>query len=145
MPKFNFSVKAASENDTKTVVETRGFKIIVDEPENLGGSNAGANPVEYVLAAFAGCLNVVGHIVAKEMGFVVKGISIDLEGDLDPAKFMGQDVTTRAGYEEIRVKITPETDADESTLEKWLEVIESRCPVSDNISNATPVKFTVAK
>lgn len=143
MPVLKFAVKARSENPTKTVVEARGFKMVIDEPENLGGTNDGANPVEYVLAALSGCLNVVGHIVAKEMGFTLRGIEFELEGDLDPAKFSGKDTDERAGYKEIRVKIKPDADADEETLEKWLETIESRCPVSDNIANATPVKITL--
>lgn len=143
MPKLKFQVTAASENPTKTVVETRGFKIIVDEPENLGGTNAGANPVEYVLSALAGCLNVVGHLVAKEMGFEMRGIKIDIEGDLDPAKFMGQTSTGRAGYESIRVSIKPDCDADAETLAKWVKAVESRCPVSDNVANATPVEIKI--
>ena len=143
MPNIKFSVNAKSENPTKTVVETRGFRIIVDEPQNLGGTNDGANPVEYVLAALAGCLNVVGHLAAKEMGFELKGMSIDIEGDLDPAKFMGKPVESRAGYSEIRVSIKADADVDQATLDKWMDTVESRCPVSDNIGNATPVRFTV--
>ena len=77
-----FSVNAKSENPTKTVVETRGFKMIVDEPANLGGTDHGANPVEYVLAALSGCLNVVGHLVAKELGFNLIGLNINIEGIL---------------------------------------------------------------
>ena len=30
---------------------TRGFKILLDEPEELGGTNKGMNPVEAVLGA----------------------------------------------------------------------------------------------
>lgn len=141
MPKLKFQAKAASENPTKTVVQARNFKIIIDEPENLGGTDAGANPVEYVLSALAGCLNVVGHIVAKEMGFELRGVEIDLEGELDPSKFMGQETTERAGYQNITVAIKPDCDADEDTKKKWVETIESRCPVSDNITNATPVEI----
>lgn len=143
MPVLKFAAKAHSETPAKTVVEARGFKMIIDEPENLGGTNDGANPLEYVLAALSGCLNVVGHVVAKEMGFTLRGIELELEGDLDPAKFSGQETDERAGYMEIRVNIKPDTDADEVTLEKWLEAIESRCPVSDNLTNPTPVKITL--
>lgn len=42
---LNFSVKARSESATKTVVSARNFEIVIDEPEDLGGSNGGANPV----------------------------------------------------------------------------------------------------
>jgi uncharacterized OsmC-like protein len=143
MSAIKFSVKAHSENPTKTVVEARNFRIIVDEPANLGGTDEGANPVEYVLAAFAGCLNVVGHVVAKEMGFSLRGIELELEGDLDPSRFMGKPTQERAGYKEIRVNIKPDADADEATLNKWLTTIKERCPVSDNLANATPVKIAL--
>ena len=70
-------------------------------------------------------------------------IEIDIEGDLDPRKFMGQAEEPRAGYQTVDVTLTAETDADDEKLGEWLEAVEERCPVSDNISNATPVAFTV--
>ncbi len=143
MALVNFKVMAHSENPTKTVVKARNFEIIVDEPKNLQGTDHGPNPVEYVLAALAGCLNVVGHLVAKEMGFSLKGMAIELEGGLDPAKFSGASTNNRAGYQEIRVKITPDSDATEDQLKVWLDTIEKRCPVSDNLANTTPVKISL--
>ena len=143
MSDLTFSAKAQSENHTKTVVKARGFEMTIDEPEDLGGTNDGANPVEYILAALSGCLNVVGHLVAKEMGFEINDFELEIEGDLDPGKFSGKSETGRAGYKEIRVNIDVDTDADRSTLEKWLETIEERCPVSDNLANETPVKISL--
>ena len=143
MPKAKFSVHAERENATKVKVTAGKFTMIVDEPPNLGGTDDGANPVEYVLAALAGCLNVVGNMVAKEMGFELKSLSFDVEGELDPAGFMGKSKDVRPGYQEILVKAHVETDADEQTLNKWLETIESRCPVSENLSNTTPVKIKI--
>jgi uncharacterized OsmC-like protein len=141
MADMRFRVKAHSANPTKTVVKARNFEIIVDEPEEMGGTNGGANPVEYILAAFAGCLNVVGHVVAKEMNFELRGIEIELHGDLNPEKFMGASDAERAGYKQITVKVKPDCDADKATLDKWLETMEERCPISDNIQNTTPVKL----
>ncbi|MDD3843925.1 MAG: OsmC family protein [Bacteroidales bacterium] len=145
MADSRFRVKAHSENATKTVVTARNFKIIVDEPEELGGADAGANPVEYVLAAFAGCLNVMAHVIAKEMNFELRGVEIDLHGDLNPEKLFGMSTEDRAGYKHITVRIKPDCDADKATLEKWLEAIESRCPVSDNLQNPTPVNIELKK
>lgn len=143
MPKAKFEVHAQRENPTKVSVKARNFTIIVDEPANLGGTDDGPNPVEYVLAALAGCLNVVGNMVAKEMGFELKSLSFDIEGELDPAGFMGKAKDVRPGYQEIRVSANLETDADQETLNKWIKVVEKRCPVSDNIANPTPTKFTI--
>lgn len=144
MADLKFSVTAKCENDTKTIVTARDFNLIVDEPENLGGTNDGPNPVEYVLAALSGCLNVVGHIVAKEMGFTIRNLEMTLEGTLNPARFIGQSMEERAGYKNIKVSMNVDTDADNDTLQKWIEIIESRCPVSDNITNSTPVEIALA-
>ncbi len=145
MPLVKFSIKAKSENPTKTTISVRNFNFVVDEPQNLGGTDHGPNPVEYVLGALAGCLNVVGHLIAEEMGFNLKGLDIDIEGDLDPAKFSGHPTSSRAGYQDIRVVLKPNCDADQETLDRWVEAIEDRCPVSDNLANATPVTISVGK
>jgi len=138
-----YRVKASSANPTKTVVTARSFQIIVDEPKSIGGTDEGATPVEYVLGALARCLSVVGHLVAKEMNMPLEEIDFELEGDLNPARFSGKATDERAGFQEIRVKISPKTTADEATVAKWLETVEDRCPVSDNLANPTPVKITL--
>lgn len=143
MSDLTFRVKAHSENPTKTVVKARRFQLVIDEPEDLGGTNEGANPVEYILAALSGCLNVMCHLVAKEMNFTLRGVEITLSGNLNPAKLFGQETTERAGYKEIKVEINPDTDADKATLEKWIKTVESRCPVSDNLTNPTPVHISL--
>jgi len=140
---MRFRAKAKSENSTKVVVEARGFKIIIDEPEDLGGNNTGPNPVEYVLAALSGCLNVVGHLVAKEMGFELRGLEISLSGDLDPAKFSGEPTENRTGYTVVRATVNADTDADRVILEKWLAAVEDRCPVSDNLAHVTPLEIVL--
>lgn len=144
MSDLKFKIKAQSESKTKTVVTARKFSMTIDEPENLGGSNEGANPVEYLLGALSGCLNVVSHLVAKEMGIVINSLEIEIEGVLNPAKFMGQSQSERTGFKEINVKFIADTDAGEETLSKWIKVVEDRCPVSDNIENSTPVSISLA-
>jgi uncharacterized OsmC-like protein len=145
MAYMNFNITSESKNSTKLVVKARNFEMIIDEPENLGGTNEGATPVEFLLASLAGCLNVVGHLVAKEMGFDLKKMKIDIDGDLNPAKFLGKPSKDRTGYVQINVKITAETDANEETLKEWLTKVEQRCPISDNLQNPTPIKFNISK
>ncbi|WP_041077245.1 OsmC family protein [Thermotoga caldifontis] len=142
---LKFSVSAVSETPTRVQVKTRNFTMYVDEPPQLGGEDKGANPVEYLLAALAGCLNVVGHMVAKELNMKLDGLAIEIEGVLNPAKFQGKPNAERAGYKEINVTIKAKTNASEDVLKKWLQIVESRCPVSDNIANPTPVKFNVTR
>ncbi len=143
MSDLKFRINAESETPARTNVKARNFEIIVDEPQDLGGSNKAPNPVEYVLAALAGCLNVLGHLVAKEMDIDLRGLKIDIEGTLNPDKLFGKSDRERAGYKEITVTLKPDSDAGRETLEKWMHEVETRCPVSDNIQNMTSVKVLV--
>lgn len=140
-----FSVKGESTSATQFIASTRQFDLLVDEPEGLGGTDKGANPVEFILAGFAGCVNVIGHIVAKELGFVIKKLNVEVSGELNPERFFGSSFKERAGFKSISLKLIPDTDADISTLAKWLKIIEQRCPVKDNLQNGTPIKIGLEK
>lgn len=136
-----FKVAGESASPAKFIAKTRGFEMVVDEPENLGGTNEGANPVEYILAGLAGCINVVGHIVAKEMGFVIHNLKIEVEGNLNPNKLFALSNEDRAGFKQISLRLSPETEASEDILAKWLERVNERCPVKDNLMHVTPVRI----
>jgi len=139
MADVSFAVDVHCKSHSCATAQARGFSFNIDEPEQLGGSNTGPNPVEYVIGAYAGCLNVVGHMVAKEMGFDIEDMKIHVEGDLDPDGFMGKNPNVRAGYKQIRVDLDLQADIDDETLNEWLNKISTRCPVGDNLKNPTPI------
>ncbi|NCC46120.1 MAG: OsmC family peroxiredoxin [Bacteroidia bacterium] len=145
MPNAKFKVEARSDSNARVLVKARNFDLIIDEPENLGGDDRGANPVEFVLAALAGCLNVVGNLIAKEMDFKISNLKFEIEGELNPMKFLGKSSAERAGYQNITAVVSGDTDADEKTIEEWLSRVEERCPVSDNLQNPTPVNIELKK
>lgn len=105
-----------------------------------GGRQSGAQ------SALLGCLNVVVHLVAKEQGVTLTSFSATARGDLDPSKFLGKCMDGRAGYTgiEVDIEVEVEGDADTATLEEIVRISETRCPVSDNIANVTPVSIKIA-
>jgi len=145
MSDVKFIVAGESTSATQFIGKARQFEFIIDEPEALSGTDEGANPVEYILAGFAGCVNVVGHLVAKELGFKIDKLKVEVSGDINPERFLGASKKERAGFKSIELNLVPETDASIETLAKWLEIVESRCPVRDNLTNETPVKISVEK
>lgn len=143
MSLLNFAIEGENENPTKLVVKARNFKLVVDEPAGLGGTDHGPNPVEYLLAGYAGCLNVVAHLVAKEQGLDIKKLTINVDGDINPARLFGQSNDDRAGFKILRVNIAIDTDAEQPAIDQWLKEVENRCPINDNITNPTPVEVKV--
>jgi uncharacterized OsmC-like protein len=140
---LKFSVESKSKSPTRTEIETRGFKLIIDEPEDLGGTNLAPNPVEYILAGYAGCINVVAHLTAKEFNIDLKDLEISIEGDINPARLFGESNQDRAGYQNINVQLRTKSTIDKQVKIKWLQEIENRCPVNDNLRNTTPVNFSL--
>jgi uncharacterized OsmC-like protein len=140
-----YKVAATSASHSRTDVAIRDFTVVIDEPEKLGGTNAGPNPIELELASLAGCMNVTGHLVAKEMGISLTKLGMTVSGTLNPAKFMGRESDERAGYKAISVALQVESDASPEDLERWRSQVEDRCPVSDNLSSGTSVEVTIGE
>ncbi|MGV8979376.1 MAG: OsmC family protein [Cellulomonas sp.] len=141
---LKFSVAAKSESPTKLMVSVREFSFAIDEPESLGGTNAGPNPVELVLASLAGCINIVIHMVAAEQGIVIRGLRLTVEGDLDPSLLMGSPTDERAGFSAIALTAEVDSDASAEEIDEVLRIAETRCPVADNLNSATPVTLQQA-
>lgn len=140
-----FNVKGESHSPAKFIANTGKFQLVIDEPATLGGTDEGPSPVEYILAGLAGCLNVVGHIVAKELGFTIDTLKIEVTGNLNPDRLLGVSNTERAGFKKIDIKLIPETDAPIEVLVDWLKIVQDRCPVKDNLMNSTLIGTSVEK
>jgi len=143
MPTLSFSVTGESHNATKFEARARHFSFIVDEPASLGGDDHGPNPVEYLLGSYAGCLNVVLHLVAREESVKINKLTIAIDGELDPAKFVGQPGFNRAGFQQINVTLNIDADADDATINKIIGIAKNRCPINDNLTNVTQINYAV--
>lgn len=137
------TVKTIGETMARSVTDANAFKIFMDEPEELGGRNGAPNPLDFILAAHGGCLNFMTFFIANEMGIPMEGTEIDIVGKLDPSKFAGTDMNVRAGYQEIEIQIHVKSTASEEQIAQLLRAVEARCPVSDNITNSTPVNISM--
>jgi uncharacterized OsmC-like protein len=137
---MTIDVKAKCEIATQTTVSVRDFDFTIDEPEEIDGQNQGPNPLEYLLAGQAGCLNVTGHQVATEMDINIDDLELTIEGEFNQAAFAGN-IDDRTGLQDIEVSMTVDAEADEDIIEEWAERVEARCPVSDNIKNETSVEL----
>ena len=81
------SVKAEAENSTVTYIDAGGHRVIIDEPPAFGGEDTAPSPVAMLLASVAGCINAIGQWTAKEMGFTIEKLDIQVDGDVDATAF----------------------------------------------------------
>lgn len=111
-----------------------------DEPPVLLGENKGANPVEYLLHALAGCITTTIVVNAAAKGIKIEEIETDFEGDLNILGFLGLPGRTKVGYEEIRVTVHVKSDATSEQLNELVDLAERRGPVFNSVKNPVPIK-----
>ena len=86
----------------------RRFSFDIDEPYELGGSNAFANPQEYLLAALNACMTV-GYVAQCAIrGITLTQLEIETEGEIDLRGFLGIDPTVAAGLREPALHRPPQ-------------------------------------
>ena len=115
------------------------------EPTALIGEVRGANPVEFVLKALAGCLTTTLVYHAAAQGIKVDEVESFLEGDLDLQGFLGLRDDVRNGYENLRVIFRVKADAPEEKIRELCDLARRRSPVFDIIANPVPVSVSVEK
>ncbi|MDY6846706.1 MAG: OsmC family protein [Chloroflexota bacterium] len=123
----------------KVDTKVRDFSIRIDEPAELGGSDTGMNPVEAQLAALGSCLTIVTAAFAEKHNIDLQEFWIEIEGDLDPDGFLKGKPGIRNGFQEVRVFPHIKSNSSEEDVRKYMKFVMSRCPVSDNMENNTPI------
>ncbi len=120
-------------------------KVYMDQPKNAGGADLGPAPPELILAAYAGCVGSLGRIIAMQDKIKLHGMVFEVEADYDPDYLLGRETTARAGFQEMRLKVKIDADLDDAGKQAFLDKIEDRCPVGDNLINATKLVTVLDK
>lgn len=141
--KFHVSTGWTGQTSSRTTVESyrlggqdipRKFAINIDEPHELLGTNAYANPQEYLMAAFNACM-LVGYVVGASVNNIrLHKVEIETEGELDLRGFLGLDSTVKPGYDTITYTVRIKGDG---TAEQFQEI-------HDTVIKTSPNRFNIA-
>ena len=109
--------------------EARGFRVSIDEPLEVGGTNLAMNPVELMLCSLGACQALTVCMYGAFYGIAIDDIKVEIEGDRDD----GTDPSARPGFQEIRCHYHIKSGAPEARIRQLLGVVEKRCPVGDSL------------
>ncbi|MFB3103117.1 MAG: OsmC family protein [Alphaproteobacteria bacterium] len=121
----------------------RNFTITVDEPESLGGTDTGPNPVELILGALASCQEITYRAFAESLEIPLDNVSVRIEGDLDQRGFFAVNDNVRAGFQDIRGVVELDSSASEEELAELRKIVDAHCPVLDILRKPVPVSLEV--
>jgi uncharacterized OsmC-like protein len=115
------------------------FEFTNGEPPVLLGDNEGANPVEFLLHALAGCVTTTFVLHATARGIRIEELSTELEGDLDVRGLLGLDESVSPGYERIRIRMHVKADCPDEELDELLAYTQRHSPVCNTVCRPVPV------
>jgi putative redox protein len=108
-----------------------GHALVLDEPEEAGGANAGPAPTRALAAALAGCTAITVEMYAERKGWKVGDLSVEVEMEY------GENSVPRA----FTVTLLLPGGMTEEQQER-LRTIAGRCPVHRAITGDTQITVT---
>ncbi|MBL8831216.1 MAG: OsmC family protein [Rhodospirillales bacterium] len=126
---------AGREDDSRKAA----FEFTNGEPPVLLGANEGANPVEFLLHALAGCVTTTLVLHAMARGIRIASLSSELSGDLDVRGLLALDANVPAGYESIRIRLHVEADCGDAELDDLIATAQRHSPVCNTVCRPVPV------
>jgi len=138
------TVKVESVLDAKFKLESlvHGHKVIVDQPANAGGTDAGPTPLDYLLVSLAGCIGTIARIIAMQRRITLRGMKITAEGDINVDGLLGKPTDDPVGFKEFRILVDVDADMTAEEKEAFVHEVDARCPVSFNLLNGAPLKIS---
>lgn len=132
---------AGSEDESRT----EAFEFTNGEPPVLLGANEGANPVEYLLHALAGCVTTTTVLHAAARGIQIERLSTELVGTIDVQGLLALDDSVPVGYEQIRIKMDIKADCSDEELNELVAFAQDHSPVCNTICRPVPVTLERAQ
>lgn len=117
----------------------QAFTFTNGEPPVLLGNNEGANPVEFLLHALAGCVTTTTVLHAAARGIRIRELSTELEGNIDLQGLLALDDSVPVGYDQIRIKMHIEADCSDEELDELLDFAKGHSPVCNTVCRPVPV------
>jgi len=143
MPAKKVQVEIKQGAGFKTECRAGKHVVIIDQPAPAGGTDAGATPLDVQLMALGGCVAAIGRIIANQRKLAVRGIEVTVEGDIDTDGLLGIASDKRVGFSAITARVKIDADMSAAEKEQFLRDIDARCPISENLQNATPIRIVL--
>lgn len=118
---------------------TTDFVFTNGEPPVLLGNNEGANPVEFLLHALAGCVTTTTVLHAAARGITIHRLSTRLSGNINLEGLLALDDQATVGYEQIRMEMEIDADCSGEELDELLSFARDHSPVCNTICRPVPV------
>ena len=127
---YPIKISSAGDRYRQDITINDKFHLIADEPKDLGGDDAGATPVELLMAALGSCKAMTMQIYAKRKGWELAGVKVDVDHQQIKRKY----------HISVRLHLAGNLTAEQK--QRLLE-ISSKCPVHKLLQSEAEINTTL--
>lgn len=127
----SIQISSAGDRYRQDIMIHDKFHVIADEPIDLGGDDAGATPVELLMAALGSCKAMTMQIYAKRKGWELAGVKVDVDHQQIKRKY------------HISVCLHLAGNLTSEQKQRLLE-ISSKCPVHKLLQSEAEINTVLA-
>ncbi len=123
-------------------IETGKGLVVAGLHPATGGTGISACSGDMLLEALVACAGVTLSAVATALGIELRDALLQAEGDLDFRGTLGVSKEVPVGFQNIRLKITLDTDASDEQLTNLLRLTERYCVVYQTLIHPPAMTLT---
>ena len=112
----------------QTDISAGGHPLVADEPVDVGGTNTGPTPYDYLVAALAACTTMTLRLYADRKGWPLQGVEVRARHQKVHAADCADCQTQEGRVDYIERLVELEGPLDQAQRQRLLEIAD-RCPV----------------
>jgi len=133
------AVHVRSAKGLEQEVEIGRHRLVADEPTDGGGTDAGPDPYQLLLAALGSCTSMTLRLYARRKGWPLEGVDIVLRHRRIHAADCADCETKVVAIDQIDLEITIRGSLDEQQRERLLEIAD-KCPVHRTLTSEIKIR-----
>ncbi|NNC98542.1 MAG: OsmC family protein [Gammaproteobacteria bacterium] len=115
-------------------INANGHRMVADEPANVGGSNLGPTPYEYLATALGSCTAMTMNMYARHKKLNLSSVTVQVDHDRIHAEDCA-DCEKKSGQVDILSRtISVDGNLNDAQRTRLLEIAD-RCPVHKTLEN----------
>jgi putative redox protein len=138
MAKPNEVIVRGGERGFATRIIARGHELIADEPLDVGGTELGPTPYDFLLAALGSCTVMTLRIYADRRGWPLEGVTVRLWQSRVYEKDCEECDVESVGIDQVELEIDLSGPLTEEQQEGLLRVAD-RCPVGQTLARGVRI------
>lgn len=127
------NVKCSQNQNLRLNAQVRSFNLAMDEPPSIAGDNTAPNPVEFLIMAYAGCLEMNWIMYSSLYNLNVSKVEVEIQATIDRRYALGNVEQFPARLQSLKIISHLETTESQQKVERVFRKVKEICPVGGSL------------